>query len=170
MEAAIYRAAIAGDIDGLTTALQQDSQLNLTNQLTPRDDTILHIAARLGRHHLAEHIQSCCPYLFKSKNYNNDHPLHLAAVAGHLSIVQSLITNALRFATSSARETEAEQEVLNVINGKNKQGNTPLHMVVKAHQYEVAKLLCTRAGSVLISCSLNLEKKSPLYLAAQAGH
>ncbi|THG14655.1 hypothetical protein TEA_023848 [Camellia sinensis var. sinensis] len=168
MEAAIYRAAIAGDIDGLTTALQQDPELNLLNQLTPRDDTILHIAARLGHHHLAEHIQSCCPDLFKSKNYNNDHPLHLAAAGGHLSIVQSLST--IAGGHPSGRETEAEQEVLNVINGKNKQGNTPLHMAVKAHQYEVAELLFKRPGSALISCSLNLEKKSPLYMAAEAGH
>ncbi|XP_028058641.1 protein ACCELERATED CELL DEATH 6-like [Camellia sinensis] len=168
MEAAIYRAAIAGDIDGLTTALQQDPELNLLNQLTPRDDTILHIAARLGHHHLAEHIQSCCPDLFKSKNYNNDHPLHLAAAGGHLSIVQSLST--IAGGHLSGRETEAEQEVLNVINGQNKQGNTPLHMAVKAHQYGVAELLFKRAGSALISCSLNLEKKSPLYMAAEAGH
>ncbi|KAI8011888.1 Protein ACCELERATED CELL DEATH 6 [Camellia lanceoleosa] len=172
MEAAIYRAAIAGDIDGLTTALQQNSQLNLLNQLTPRDDTILHIAARLGHHHLAEHIQSCYPDLFKSKNYNDDHPLHLAAAAGHLSIVQSLITNASQFARSRGPETEVVllQEYFNVINGQNKQGNTPLHMAVKAHQYEVALFLVKRAGSVLISCFPYLEKESPLYLAAEAGH
>ncbi|KAL7250527.1 hypothetical protein ACSBR1_012526 [Camellia fascicularis] len=170
MEDAIYRAAIAGDIHGLTTALQQDSQLNLLNQLTPRDDTILHIAARLGHHHLAEHIQSSCPDLFKSKNYNNDHPLHLAAAAGHLSIVQSLITNALRFAISSGRETEAEQDILDVIKGQNKQGNTPLHMAVKDHQYEVALFLFKRPGSQITSCVPNLEKKSALYMAAEAGH
>ncbi|KAL7219223.1 hypothetical protein ACSBR2_012326 [Camellia fascicularis] len=170
MEDAIYRAAIAGDIHGLTTALQQDSQLNLLNQLTPRDDTILHIAARLGHHHLAEHIQSSCPDLFKSQNYNNDHPLHLAAAGGHLSIVQSLITNALRFAISSGRETEAEQDILDVIKGQNKQGNTPLHMAVKDHQYEVALFLFKRPGSQITSCVPNLEKKSALYMAAEAGH
>ncbi|CAL5336743.1 unnamed protein product [Camellia sinensis] len=172
MGAAIYRAAIAGNIDGLRTVLQQDSELNLLNQLTPRDDTILHIAARLGHHHLAEHIQSCCPNLFKSKNYNNDHPLHLAAAGGHLSIVESLITNASQFARSRGPETEAVllQEYFNVINGKNKQGNTPLHMAVKANQYKVALFLVERAGSVLSSCIPNLEKKSPLYLAAEAGH
>ncbi|KAL7219225.1 hypothetical protein ACSBR2_012328 [Camellia fascicularis] len=172
MEAAIYRAAIAGDIDGLRTVLQQDSELNLLNQLTPRDDTILHIAARLGHHHLAKHIQRRCPDLFKSKNYNNDHPLHLAAAGGHLSIVQSLITNASQFARSWGPETEAVllQEYFNVINGKNKQGNTPLHMAVKDHQYEVALFLVKQAGSALISCFPNLEKKSPLYLAAEAGH
>ncbi|KAI8011895.1 Protein ACCELERATED CELL DEATH 6 [Camellia lanceoleosa] len=113
MEAAIYRAAIAGDIDGLRTALQQDSELNLLSQLTPRGDTILHIAARLGHHHLVEPIQSRSPDLFKSKNYNDDHPLHLAAAGGHLSIVQSLITNAFVFAISSGQETEAvQQEIL----------------------------------------------------------
>ncbi|KAL7219230.1 hypothetical protein ACSBR2_012332 [Camellia fascicularis] len=171
MEAAIYRAAIAGDIHGLTTALQQDSQLNLLNQLTPRGDTILHIAARLGHHHLVEPIRSSCPDLFKSKNYNNDHPLHLAAAAGHLSIVQSLITNAFLFVIASGRETEAGlQEIFNVINGQNNQWNTPLHMAVKNHQYEVALFLFTRAGSLLTSCFPNLEKKSPLYLAAEAGH
>ncbi|KAL7250528.1 hypothetical protein ACSBR1_012527 [Camellia fascicularis] len=172
MEAAMYRAAIAGDINGLRTVLQQDSELNVLNQLTPRDDTILHIAARLGHHHLAKHIQRRCPDLFKSKNYNNDHPLHLAAAGGHLSIVESLITNASQFARSWGPETEAVllQEYFNVINGKNKQGNTPLHMAVKDHQYEVALFLVKQAGSALISCFPNLEKKSPLYLAAEAGH
>ncbi|THF96775.1 hypothetical protein TEA_029620 [Camellia sinensis var. sinensis] len=170
MEAAMYKAAIAGDIDGLTTALQQDSELNLHNELTPRDDTILCIAARLGHHHLAEHIQSSCPDLFKSQNYNNDHPLHLAAAGGHLSIVQSLITNALRFAISSGRETEAEQDILYVIKGQNKQRNTPLHMAVKDRQYEVALFLFKRPGSQITSCVLNLEKKSALYMATEAGH
>ncbi|XP_028073883.1 protein ACCELERATED CELL DEATH 6-like [Camellia sinensis] len=170
MEAAIYKAAIAGDIDGLTTALQQDSELNLLNELTPRDDTILHIAARLGHHHLVEPIQSRSPDLFKSKNYNDDHPLHLAAAGGHLSIVQSLITNALRLAISSGRETEAEQDILDVTKGQNKQRNTPLHMAVKDHQYEVALFLFKRPGSQITSCVPNLGKKSALYMAAEAGH
>ncbi|CAL5391587.1 unnamed protein product [Camellia sinensis] len=169
MDAAIYRAAIAGDIHGLTTALQQDPELNLVKQLTPRDDTILHIAARLGHHHLVKPIQSRCPDLFKSKNCNDDHPLHLAAAGGHLSIVESLITNAFQFAISSGRATEAGvQEVLNVIKGQNKQGNTPLHMAVKDHRYEVALSLFLRAASR--SCFPNLEKKSPLSMAAEAGY
>ncbi|CAL5336736.1 unnamed protein product [Camellia sinensis] len=170
MEAAIYKAAIAGDIDGLTTALRQDSELNFLNQLTPRDDTILHIAARLSHHHLVEPIQSRSPDLFKSKNYNDDHPLHLAAAGGHLSIVQSLITNALRFAISSGRETEAEQDILDVMMGQNKQGNTSLHMAVKDHQYEVALFLFKQPGSQITSCVPNLERKSALYMAAEAGH
>ncbi|KAF5944109.1 hypothetical protein HYC85_018186 [Camellia sinensis] len=124
----------------------------------------------LGHHHLVEPIQSSCPDLFKSKNCNDDHPLHLAAAGGHLSIVQSLISNALRFAISSGRETEAEQDILDVTKGQNKQGNTPLHMAVKNHQYEVALFLFTGAGSLLTSCVPNLEKKSPLYMAAEAGH
>ncbi|CAL5391589.1 unnamed protein product [Camellia sinensis] len=168
MEAAIYRAAIAGDIHGLTTALQQDSELNLLNQLTPRGDTILHIAARLGHHHLVEPIKSRCPDLFKSKNYNNDHPLHLAAAGGHLSIVKSLITNVSQFVIYSGLETEAALQEL--LNSQNKQGNTPLHMAVKDHQYEVALFLFKRPGSQITSCVPNREKKSPLYMAAEAGH
>ncbi|KAI8010159.1 Protein ACCELERATED CELL DEATH 6, partial [Camellia lanceoleosa] len=54
--------------------------------------------------------------------------------------------------------------------GQNKQRNTPLHMAVKDHQYEVALFLLTQAGSLFTSCVLNLEKKSPLYMAAEAGH
>ncbi|KAF5960042.1 hypothetical protein HYC85_001251 [Camellia sinensis] len=168
MEAAIYRAAVAGDIDGLTTALQHDSELNLLSQLTPRDDTILHIAARLGHHHLVEPIQSRCPDYFKRSNYNFDHPLHLAAAGGHLSMVESLITIAFQFAISSRQETE--EELKQILNWKNNQGNTPLHMAVKDHQYEVALFLVRRAGSLLNSCLPNLEKKSPLYMAAEAGH
>ncbi|KAI8011886.1 Protein ACCELERATED CELL DEATH 6 [Camellia lanceoleosa] len=166
LEAAIYRAAIAGDINGLR--LQQDSQLNLLNQLTPRGDTFLHIAARLGHYHLVEPITSRCPDLVKSKNYNDDHPLHLAAAGGHLYIVQSLIT--ITGGHLSGRETGAEQDILDVIKGQNKQGNTPLHMAVKDHQYEVALFLFKRPGSQITSCVPNLEKKSPLYMAAEAGH
>ncbi|XP_028100717.1 protein ACCELERATED CELL DEATH 6-like [Camellia sinensis] len=166
MEAAIYRVAIAGDINGLR--LQQDSQLNLLNQLTPRGDTILHIAARLGHHHLVEPITSRCPDLVKSKNYNDDHPLHLAAAGGHVYIVQSLIT--IAGGHLSGRETGAEQDILDVIKGQNKQGNTPLHMAIKDHQYEVALFLFKRPGSQITSCVPNLEKKSPLYMAAEAGH
>ncbi|KAL7219219.1 hypothetical protein ACSBR2_012324 [Camellia fascicularis] len=127
MEAEIYTAAIAGDINGLRTALQQDSQLNLLDQLTPRGDTILHIAARLGHHHLVEPIQSSCPDLFRKTNYNDDHPLHLAAAGGHLSIVESLITTAFQYATSLGRETEAVMQM--ILNWQNKQGNTPLHCI-----------------------------------------
>ncbi|XP_028065672.1 protein ACCELERATED CELL DEATH 6-like [Camellia sinensis] len=114
-------------------------------------------------------IQSRCPDLFKSKNCNDDHPLHLAAAGGHLSIVESLITNAFQFAISSGRASEAGlQEVLNVIKGQNKQGNTPLHLAVAAGHLPIAKSLFMRAASP--SCFPNLEKKSPLYMAAEAGY
>ncbi|KAA8524416.1 hypothetical protein F0562_010860 [Nyssa sinensis] len=163
----IYKAVIAGDINGLLGAL--DPEHSLLRQVSPRENTVLHIAASIGHEHLVGPILNRYPDHFRSKNTKGDLPLHLAASAGHLSTVQSLISNARQFASSNSENSEARvEEIKEVVKEANEEENTPLHLALKNHHYQVAVFLFNQNQEA--SCCLNKEKKSPLYLAVEAGY
>ncbi|CAL5416378.1 unnamed protein product [Camellia sinensis] len=163
MNPEIYRAAKAGDIPGFQTAIGFETEIIDTeaspfNQVSPQEDTVLHIAAYSGHDPLVELILRHQIDLFSEKNSNGNLPIHAAASSGHLSTVKSL----LEFSRGDSEEwrESALKEV-------NKNEETALHVALKNHHEEVAEYLFRLCPCV--SSKRNKQGKSPLYMAAEAG-
>ncbi|XAR67624.1 hypothetical protein NMG60_11002464 [Bertholletia excelsa] len=133
----------------------------LDQVVTSRRETVLHIAARLNHTQLLEYLLFRFPALYSTVNSNEDHPLHVAAAAGHLSAVQCLIRD-------RASDQLTVENIKLFLKSSNIKGNTALHEALQSHNYEVAKFLFTVAPEV--SYSLNSDNVYPLYMAAEAGN
>ena len=79
----------------------------------------IHVAASLGHDQIVKVILSKqqCQELLTAKNSSGDLPLHVAANAGHLPIVQQLVNSNVNVACKLLKE-------------KNKEGITPLHLAL----------------------------------------
>ncbi|KAL7177311.1 hypothetical protein ACSBR2_030630 [Camellia fascicularis] len=155
MNPEIYRAAKAGDISRFERAIE-DREASPFNQVSPQEDTVLHIAAYSGHVPLVEHILTHRINLFSEKNSNGNLPIHAAASSGHLSTVKSL----LEFPQREEWRVSKLKEV-------NKNEETALHVALKNHHEKVAEYLFKLCPCV--SSYPNKEGKSPLCMAAEAG-
>ncbi|KAI8004402.1 Protein ACCELERATED CELL DEATH 6 [Camellia lanceoleosa] len=158
MDPKIYKAAKAGDISGFERAIE-DREASPFNQVSPQEDTVLHIAAYSGHVVLVELILTHRIDLFFKKNSNGNLPIHAAAISGHLSIVKSLL---------GFPQRDSEEWRVSVLREVNKNEETALHVALKNRHKEVAAFLfnlCPRVSSYP-----NKERKSPLYMAAKAGY
>ena len=92
-------------------------------------NTLLHVAVRLGNDQIVEAILSIqqCQELLMAKNSSENLPLHLAAKAKHLSIVQYLVS-------SSPRRHE-------LLMAQNSNGDLPLHVAVNAGELYIVQYL-----------------------------
>ncbi|XP_059640457.1 protein ACCELERATED CELL DEATH 6-like isoform X2 [Cornus florida] len=156
MDPQLYRALTIGDPNyGLL--LVQSNISSIQQQLSPQGNTVLHLAASLGHHHLVEPILVDYPELFRATNSTGDIPLHLAAASGNLSTVNSLLRQAkqLRIFRPEA-----------LVDG-NSEKNTALHAAMKYHHYDSAMVLVKESPQA--STLPNGKKMSPLFMAAEAG-
>lgn len=168
MNPGLYKALKNGDITFIQKRAR-DIECSLLLDRSPNSNTILHVAASSGHYHLVKEILSIqqCQQLVTAKNSTGNLALHVAASAGNLSIVRLLVSSYhyQQLKSGPLRET-------------NKEGNTPLHMAlinkyqdemaVKTKYNEVAKFLVNTADPE-VSYYPNIEGKSPLYMAAEAG-
>lgn len=93
-----------------------------------KGDSILHLAASYGHLELVKGIVSECPSLLLESNWVDQIPLHVAARAGHSTVVEALVASVTCF---SAGLSEEESERLNLYVLKDKDGDTPLHLALK---------------------------------------
>ncbi|XP_034686669.1 arf-GAP with ANK repeat and PH domain-containing protein cnt-1-like [Vitis riparia] len=84
MDDSVYKAAAKGDIEVLKTIPESEFHA----QLTPKHNTILHIASEFGQTECVKWILTlpACSSLLRCPNLNRDTPLHLAAREGHLKM------------------------------------------------------------------------------------
>ncbi|KAI8004739.1 Serine/threonine-protein phosphatase 6 regulatory ankyrin repeat subunit C [Camellia lanceoleosa] len=157
MNPEIYRAAKAGDISGFKRAIE-DREASPFNQVSPQEDTVLHIAAYSGHVLLVELILTHRIDLSSKKNSNGNLPIHAAASSGHLSTVKSLL---------GFPERDGEEWRVSALKEVNKNEETALHVALKNHHEKVAEFLFELCPCV--SSYPNKEGKSPLYMAAEAG-
>ena len=161
MDPKLYKAAADGNID----ALQQFN--DIPNQVTPKGNTVLHIAAHFGQAKLVEKIlqsPSLSPSL-RQPNEKGDTPLHLAAREGHLTAVKNLIAAAKLLQKDTEGEGTTVCEAM--LRMSNEEEDTALHEAVTYNHSEVVKLLIKEDPQ--FSYGANSEGNTPLYIAADRG-
>ncbi|XP_034686722.1 ankyrin-1-like [Vitis riparia] len=159
----IYRAAAQGATHIILSKMPRDVQY-----LTPKKNTILHIAAQFGqpkcvawiiRHYSGDSSPLQWP------NLKGDSPLHLAAREGHLEVVKAIIRAAK---TVSERDIESgigvDKAMLRMTNNEH---DTALHEAVRYHHPEVVKWLIEKDPE--FTYGANFSGGTPLYMAAERG-
>ncbi|PWA53342.1 Ankyrin repeat-containing protein [Artemisia annua] len=146
MDLGLYEAAKKGDVDNFIGALEeysveQNSALaTIFSQLTPLQNTFLHLASRYKHKDLLWLLIQYLPNLLDRVNSHGNTALHLAAKHGHLDIVKTLVK--LR------NEKFREGTPLNINDGtfinqgkqavvENDDRRTPLLLACQHHQKEV---------------------------------
>ncbi|XP_012850845.1 PREDICTED: ankyrin-1-like [Erythranthe guttata] len=158
MDPQLYRATTEGDILEFVRAMEEGtldrhhSPPASCVQLGPQKNTVLHIATNFARYEIVKLICKDLPFFVAEKNAKGDIALHIAARAGD-SLLVTLLVN------SDFKEGGLDE--------KNEEGNTALHEALKYGHEEVARILINKNPEM--HYSLNMEGKSLLYLAAEAG-
>ena len=153
MDPELYVAAAHGDIHV---------------QLTPKKNTLLHVAAQFGQADCVNWIlQLRSPSsLLQMPNEKGDTPLHLAAREGHLTVVKNLINAAKQLQEG---DTERGGTIIckAMLRMTNEDKDTALHEAVRYHHPEVVKLLIQEDPE--FTYGANNEGNTPLYIAAEWG-
>eukprot|EP00261_Vitis_vinifera_P034100 XP_019075343.1 PREDICTED: ankyrin repeat-containing protein ITN1-like isoform X3 [Vitis vinifera] len=161
MDADLYKALYRGDISFLKGKYSEFAHLQ--PQLTPKRNTVLHIAAQFGQLACVEWIldfHSCSP-LLQQPNLKGDTPLHLAAREGHRAVVEALLdAKALHLEIESGVGTD--KAMLRITN---KEKDTALHEAVRYHHSKVVKLLIEADPHFIYGA--NSTGYTPLYMAAE---
>ncbi|CAL2247758.1 unnamed protein product [Prunus armeniaca] len=155
----LYGYATQGKIDSFKETIVRNLEANardrLLSRVSPRNNTLLHIAAKFGHAKLAAEILQHHKHLLFETNFDRDTALHIAAKAGDLDTTNTLL-----------REAQ-DHDVFILLTWINNEQNTPLHeALIHGHQ-SVAKCLIEAYPVLRFDC--NKERKSTLYLAAEEG-
>ncbi|XP_034686425.1 ankyrin repeat-containing protein NPR4-like [Vitis riparia] len=164
IDADLYTAASKGNISKLEQMLEA---CDLGLQLTPKRNTILHIAAQFGQLDCVKLILqlTSSSSLLGQSNLKGDTPLHLAAREGHLTVVQALIQAAKALPDEIESGVGVDKSILRMANeGK----DTALHEAVRYHHPEVVKILIEEDPQFIYGP--NISGGTPLYMAVERGH
>ncbi|XP_037416768.1 ankyrin repeat-containing protein At5g02620-like [Triticum dicoccoides] len=130
-------------------------------ELTPQQNTALHIAAELGHAGFAEAALDVDDKLLVSKNADGDTPLHLAARAGKVDVADLLIGRASAWPAEHPHHSPAAQ------NGKAGESSRSSPGTAQGPLSAVAlKLLDAEPGR---GHALNVKQQTPLHIAAREG-
>ncbi|KAA8524432.1 hypothetical protein F0562_010844 [Nyssa sinensis] len=180
MKPEVYRAITMGDKDRFRL---EDAKHSVLDQVSPRRNTVLHVAASLGHCELVAVIVNRYPQLTRRKNSTGDLAIHLAASSGHQLMVECMVCQAKQHAGQASgsgqidiaieenekiKKTASRNAQVDILMEENLEKNTALHLAMKNRHYELARFLVEKnpQGSI----NLNKERMSPLYMAAEAGH
>ncbi|XP_074362239.1 protein ACCELERATED CELL DEATH 6-like [Apium graveolens] len=154
MDSTLYNAVINDDINVLQ---EMEGMLNLSDQRTPTNNTVLHLACQYGSIKFVEQILRVPESLLLEINSRGETALHLAAREGHYKVVAALI--------NAAKSLILQPNCLQtLIRTTNFELETALHAAVRYNHNDVVKLLCTEDPSQ--SQPENNRKETPLYLAS----
>ena len=169
MDGELYKAVKSQDIDFIQKK-GRDLEHSALSDKTPELNTILHLAAASSDNdqfvQAILEIQRCQNFVTE-KNSKGDLPLHVAASAGNMKIVELLV------------KWSDEHSNCVSLGEKNMEENTPLHLALikkfqvgrnsalRAKYNKVAKFLVEKCPKV--SFYPNKESKYPLYLTAEGG-
>ncbi|XP_034686719.1 ankyrin-1-like [Vitis riparia] len=168
MDPQLYKAAAGRKTKyGLGEILQNFHDLG--DELTPMENTVLHIAAQFGKQKcvnliLKEHSDLS---LLRRVNEHGDTPLHLAAREGYQKVVEALI-HAAKPQPPQPCDIESRVEFhQGMLRTMNREGDTALHEAVRYHHPKVVKLLIKE--DPMFTYGPNHKGNTPLYMAAERG-
>ncbi|CAL9214406.1 unnamed protein product [Arabidopsis halleri] len=128
----IFRAILKNDLPAFLELVEEsESSLEERNEEERLNNTVLHMAAKLGHRELVSKIIELRPSLVCSRNAYGNTPLHLAAVLGDIDIVVQMLETGL--------------EVCSAHNIKN---HTPLHLACRSNSIEAARLIAEKTQSI----------------------
>ncbi|KAL0746388.1 hypothetical protein Bca101_028390 [Brassica carinata] len=127
-------------------------------------DSILHLAAGCGHVELVKIIASSWPFLLMERDSKYQLPLHVAARAGHISVVCALV----QIVTFVSDKMSGEgMEGLNPYVLKNNDGDTALHLAMKCRSAQcILSLVHAHPQAWFLANSKGI---SPLFIAIQEG-
>ncbi|XP_034686505.1 ankyrin repeat-containing protein At5g02620-like isoform X2 [Vitis riparia] len=162
MDDPVYKAAAKGD---MTVLAQKISEFQL--QLSPKHNTILHIACEFGQMECVKWILSLpsCSSLLQRPNMKENTPLHLAEREGHSKVVKALLEAAKKPPVDIETSDGVDKKML--IRMTNKEKNTALHEAVRFEHSNVVELLIEEDPGFLYGA--NDSGMTPLYMAAERG-
>ncbi|XP_031105187.1 uncharacterized protein LOC116010064 [Ipomoea triloba] len=160
MDSALYEAMVEGNED-LDEALWDKMEQHGGRQVTPKGNTILHIAALYGHTHFVQKILEKHTSLLCIVNKKNETALHIAAREGHTAVVSALICCA-----KARPELESgiggARDMVRMMDGDK---DTALHKAVRKGHLEVVKLVVKEDPE--FEFGPNEAGETPLYLAAE---
>ncbi|KFK30937.1 hypothetical protein AALP_AA6G045600 [Arabis alpina] len=161
MSPEIFSAASAGNKECLDML---GSSMQMACLKSDQGDSVLHLAAAWGHLGLVKEIVFECPSLLLVRNSMDQLPIHVAAHAGCLAVVEALVESVTL--CSDRTLSKEVRERLNIYVVKDKDGNTPLHAALKGRHWKTAAFLV----SAYQRASLLADKAriSPLYMAVEA--
>ncbi|GMY20749.1 ankyrin repeat-containing protein NPR4-like, partial [Fagus crenata] len=164
MDPKLYKAAMTGDLHFLES-LNEDDNSNFLCQVTPKKNTVLHVAAEFNQSEFVQAVTLWCPLLFHEANSNGDTPLHVAARVGYSEIVHIFISQAQTLHVDvESGQVERHKELLRKVN---EDKETALHCATRNGHYLSVKLLIEADPE--FSNFINDAQEPLLYLAAARG-
>ncbi|XP_052206907.1 uncharacterized protein LOC127811239 [Diospyros lotus] len=163
MDPNLYNSAVEGKVD----AIRRNAH-KLGIQVTPANNTAVHIAALFGKHNYIIKALGECAWLLFKKNMNGDTALHIAAREGHLRAVEALIDCAKRAAACPHPEGKPSA-VVGLLRLRNEKKDTALHVAARNQNVEVVRMLIEEDPNSSMHLP-NSAGETPLYIAAERGY
>ncbi|KAL3017398.1 hypothetical protein AAZX31_06G275300 [Glycine max] len=165
----LYEAVKEGHGANFFLVLKQQCEENklrlsdVFDKVTLAGDSLLHVAADLGKEMIVGRICDLFPLLLIRRNVRGDTPLHVAARSKKYDIVKLILS---QYATK--KSTHDEMKDKKITRETNECGNTPLHEAVYSGDVDVVKDIFDQDKAV--AYCLNKSKRSPLCLAVVNGN
>ncbi|KAM3345242.1 protein ACCELERATED CELL DEATH 6-like isoform X1 [Capsicum galapagoense] len=158
MDPTLYNAAMRANIVDTNFLLADHLKRDEENgyQVTPKGNTVLHVAALYGHSHFAAEVLKVTPAMLRCQNKKNETALHIAANEGHTEVVRVLL---------ACIEGHNNKEKLTRMTDAS--GDTALHRAVRSQHLDVVKLLVKEDSE--FEFPPNHAQETPLYLAAESG-
>ncbi|KAM3345519.1 ankyrin repeat-containing protein ITN1-like [Capsicum galapagoense] len=158
MDPTLYNAVMKGNIGDANFLLADHLKRDEENgyQVTPKGNTVLHVAALYGHSHFAEEVLKITPAMLCCQNKKNETALHIAANEGHTEVVRMLL--------ACVEDHNTKEKLTRMTDAS---GDTALHKSVRSQHLDVVKLLVKEDPE--FEFPPNHAQETPLYLAAESG-
>ncbi|KAG5597376.1 hypothetical protein H5410_038608 [Solanum commersonii] len=123
-------------------------------QVTPKGNTILHVAALFGQRGFVGEVLKITQALLWYKNKKNETALHIAANAGQSEVVSELLS------------VEGKETLVRMTDDI---GDTALHKAIRSEHIDIVRMLVKLLLDPEHDFPANKDGETPLYLAAESG-